>query len=116
MSVRFAIALFTTVTSPNPADWIFRRSTEAPIADEPMPASQANTMFLIGPCAAAPASESPPPTSCDEIEDFLPFICSMDAVAAARSSSPLSLAARRITAAMRKVTVAAASTARVTPR
>ncbi len=38
------MALLTTVTSVNPAAWILRRRTEAPIADEPMPASQAKTI------------------------------------------------------------------------
>ena len=38
----------------NPAFWIFLRSTEAPIADDPMPASQANTMLVIGPVSDLP--------------------------------------------------------------
>ena len=41
------MALLTTVTSPCPAAWIFLRSTEAPIAEEPMPASQAKTIERI---------------------------------------------------------------------
>ena len=43
-SVRFAIATLTTVTSVNPAFLILLRSTDAPIALDPIPASQANTM------------------------------------------------------------------------
>ena len=48
LSSRLEIARFTTVTSPMPASLIFLRSTEAPIAEEPIPASQANTMLRIG--------------------------------------------------------------------
>ena len=38
-----------TLTSGKPAALILLRSTEAPMALEPMPASHANTMFLMGP-------------------------------------------------------------------
>ena len=47
-SVRFAIATLTTVMSVNPAFLILFRSTEAPIALEPIPASQAKTILWIG--------------------------------------------------------------------
>ena len=47
-SVRLAIATFCTSTSVKPAFLILLRSTEAPIALDPMPASQAKTMRWIG--------------------------------------------------------------------
>ena len=78
--VRFAIALLTTVTSANPASWILRRSTEAPMADEPMPASQANTMVWIGPSCRAAAGAG----QALEADDFLPFMASICAVAPAQ--------------------------------
>ena len=71
MSSRLAIALLTTLTSPWPAAWIFLRSTEAPMAEEPMPASQAKTIERISlPAVAAPVRA--PAT-----EDFLPLLASM---------------------------------------
>ena len=76
------MALLTTVTSSNPASWIFLRSTDAPMADEPMPASQAKTIALIGPRAWRPS-----PVSAAATDDFLPFSASISAVAAARSTS-----------------------------
>ena len=42
------MAELVTLTSGKPAALILLRSTEAPIALEPMPASHAKTMFLIG--------------------------------------------------------------------
>ena len=82
MSVRFEIALLTTVTSVYPAPWTFLRSTEAPMAEEPMPASQANTIERIGPCVARRGAGEG-----GGDQDFLPFIDSIAAVAADRSPS-----------------------------
>ena len=48
VSVRFEIAWLPTLTSPKPACCTFLRSTEAPIAEDPMPASQAKAMLVIG--------------------------------------------------------------------
>ena len=76
------MALLTTVTSVKPAPWTFLRSTEAPMAEEPMPASQANTIEVIGPVCSTPE-----PASAEEATDFLPFIDSMLAVAPPRSPS-----------------------------
>ena len=53
-SVRLAIATFCTSTSAKPAFLILLRSTEAPIALDPMPASQAKTMRWIGSAARVP--------------------------------------------------------------
>ena len=105
------MALFTTVTSEKPAPWTFLRSTEAPMAEEPMPASQAKTMEWIGPSWRAAV---PDPTSAEEIEDFLPLFASISAVAAVRSpSSFLSSLSRK--EATRNDTVAARTTDSVTP-
>ena len=60
----------------------FLRRTDAPIADEPMPASQAKTMLWIGPLWVPAAA---PPVSIEEIDDFLPFMASIEAVALVRS-------------------------------
>ena len=107
MSVRFEIAELLTLTSPYPAFWILRRSTEAPIAEDPMPASQANTMLWIGPALV--------PTRADATLDFLPFIDSIDAVAAARSSSSPPLSVLSSSPATAKDTAAAPNTDSVTP-
>ena len=104
------MAELVTNTSGNPPPWIFLRRTEAPIADEPIPASQAKTMLLIGPVAAPPARAA-------ATLDFLPFIASISAVAAARSASTSS--ERSVLSsndATRNDTVAAPITDRITPR
>src|SRR5690625_3631024 len=81
------MALLVTSMSSKPAARTFLRSTVAPIAEEPMPASQAKTIFSMGPVwlessAATPAAPAaPPPVRAPETEDFLPFICSIFAVA-----------------------------------
>ncbi len=116
--VRLLIALLTTVTPVMPASWILRRSTDAPMADEPMPASQANTIERTGrPRAATPAAPAAaaPPARADEATDFLPFIDSIDAVAAARSPESSDLSMRRRKPPTRKVTAAERSTERMTP-
>ena len=98
-SVRLAIALLITVTSVKPAAWTFLRSTEAPIAEEPMPASQANTMLRIGSEAAVAA----PTSAVDAIEDR-PFIASMAWVALTSwSSASTVLSVLRSSAATIKV-------------
>ena len=53
------MAELVTLTSGNPAALILFRSTEAPMALEPMPASQANTMFLMGPVGPVGAPAGP---------------------------------------------------------
>ena len=119
-SVRFEMALLVTSMSSNPAARTFLRSTVAPIAEEPMPASQANTMRLMGPVApdsaipeAAPAA--PAPVRAPATEDFLPFISSILAVAAARSPSSC-LPMRSSSADRAKLTTAAPATASAMPR
>src|SRR3954447_9170561 len=94
-SDRFAIATLTTLTSSKPAFFTLLRRMEAPMALDPMPASQAKTMLWIGPrweaasCSSSLASAScSRPVSMPETALFLPFMASMDAVAAARSPSP----------------------------
>ena len=77
------------------------------MADEPMPASQANTIEVIGPVC------EPEPASVEEATDFLPFMLSMPAVAAPRSPSLRSSLSRK--PAIRKETAAEAITDRVTP-
>src|SRR5690625_5793156 len=96
------MALLVTSMSSKPAARTFLRSTVAPIAEEPMPASQAKTIFSMGPVwlessAATPAAPAaPPPVRAPETEDFLPFICSIFAVAEVRSAEHTSqLRARR---------------------
>ena len=116
-SLRLEMALFVTSTSPNPAARTFLRSTVAPIAEEPIPASQAKTIFRIGPVCpeASAAAPAPAPVSAPATEDFLPFICSIFAVAAPMSpSSCLPIFSSR--AASTKLTAAAAATARAMPR
>ena len=117
VSVRLAIAELVTLTSVKPAALILLRSTEAPIALEPMPASQAKTMFLIGvgedgDAAGAHALTDQglrtPSSSC-------PSGPPSGAVAWSRSSSAGALLAFRITEAIRKDTVVAKSTESVTP-
>ena len=120
MSLRLAIAELVTLTSGKPAALILFRSTEAPIALEPMPASHAKTMFLTGPArTATPPAVAPEPVSREDTELFLPFISSIRAVAAPRASSSVAptgvLLAFRITEAIRKDTVVANSTESVTP-
>lgn len=105
------MAWLTTLTSLNPASWIFLRSTEAPIAEEPMPASQANTTLRTGPESAA----APVPARVEETEDFLPFIDSIEAVAAPRSPSPLSFDMRSSRAPTANETAAATIQEMVTP-
>ena len=82
LSSRLAIDLFTTVTSANPASWILLRSTDAPMAEEPMPASQATTIFVDRALRAGIA-----PARAVEATDFLPFIASMGEVRPIRSPS-----------------------------
>ena len=94
------------LTSEWPAAWIFLRSTEAPIAEEPMPASQAKTIERTWPVR--------PRSRTSEAIDFLPFIASMEAVAPARSpSSARSSLSRKL--ATRKQTAAEKMTEQVTP-
>ena len=57
MPSRFAIALLVTVTPSMPAFLILLRRTLAPIADEPMPASHANTMFFTCFVVTSPPSD-----------------------------------------------------------
>ena len=121
-SFRPEIALLVTSTSSKPAARTFLRSTVAPIAEEPMPASQAKTILWIGPvwpeasaAAAAPAPAAPAPVSAPATEDFLPFMSSILAVAAARSPSSCG-PIRRNSAESRKLTAAAPNTARAMPR
>ena len=116
------MALFVTSTSSKPAARTFLRSTVAPIAEEPMPASQAKTIFRIGPvcpessaAAAAPAPAAPAPVSAPATEDFLPFICSIFAVAEAMSPSSC-LPILRNRAESTKLTAAAPATASAIPR
>ncbi len=119
VSLRLAIAALVTLTSGNPAALILFRSTEAPIALEPMPASHANTMFLMGPARTAvptpPPPPAPAPVSIEETELFLPFISSILDVASFRSTSSLCLVVFRITEATRKETEVASTTERITP-
>ena len=108
-----------TLTSGKPAALILFRSTEAPMALEPMPASQAKTMFLMGPAITAtpPApAPAPAPVRAEDTELFLPFMASIFEVAALMSPSSLWRVVFRITEATRKEAVAASSTARITPR
>src|SRR5690625_7660053 len=82
-----------------------------------MPASQAKTIFSMGPVwlessAATPAAPAaPPPVRAPETEDFLPFICSIFAVAEVMSPSSC-LPIRRNSVERAKLTAAAAATAR----
>ena len=81
-----------------------------------MPASQAKTMLLTGPLrAAAPAPATPAPVRAPATDDFLPFMASMEAVAADRSpsSSPFSMRSRM--AATMKLAAAPRTTERMTP-
>ena len=71
------MALLTTVTSVWPAPWIFLRSTEAPIAEEPMPASQAKTMVRISRVARGGGWHRPDRRPAPATDDFLPLIASM---------------------------------------
>ena len=106
------------MTSSNPAFLSLLRSTEAPIALDPMPASQANTILRIGSTRSvrAWASSASSWFSTPEIELSLPFRPSIWAVAAARSPSSSRLRlARRMTEPMRNDVAAANSTDRVTP-
>ena len=116
VSVRLAIAELVTLTSGKPAALILFRSTEAPIALEPIPASHAKTMFLTGPArTATPPAFMPAPVRAEEIELFLPLRASIRWVASSRSSSAVALLAFRITEAIRKDTMVANSTESVTP-
>src|SRR5215211_3134004 len=109
------MATFTTETSSKPAFLSLLRSTEAPIALEPMPASQAKTILRTG-SVRDWASSSSTLVSMDETELSLPFRASICLVAAARSpSSSLLRLARRITEATRNDVAAARRTDRVTP-
>ena len=77
------MALLTTFTSPKPAAWIFLRSTEAPIAEEPMPASQANTMVFTGPARVAVPV---PPRRPARASEPLPLLASVWLIAASKRS------------------------------
>ena len=78
------------------------------MADEPMPASQAKTIVeMSGVSVDSPVRAAP-------MEDFLPFISSMRAVAAARSSS-VCLENFKMAEATRKETMAAPVTPAITP-
>lgn len=121
-SLRLEIALLVTSMSSKPAARTFLRSTVAPMAEDPMPASQAKAIRLIGPewpeasaAAAVPAPVAAAPVRAPATEDFLPFISSIRAVAAPRSPS-CCLPILRIRADSTKLTAAAASTARAMPR
>ena len=114
MSSRLAIALLTTVTSGCPASWIFLRSTEAPMAEDPMPASQANTMLRISRVAVAVAVATPLSSAGDR--RLLALVASIWAVAALRSPSSSDLSIFSSTDATTNVTAAAPKTPRVTPR
>lgn len=105
--VRLAMAAFETFTSDNPAAFSFVRSSDAPIALEPIPASQAKTTWVV--------------SSLDIY--YLPaaFIAALDATAS--DSAPFSSVARSrarvarmITPAIKNETVAERSTDRITPR
>src|SRR3954447_11877051 len=131
-SVRLAIATFLTSTSPNPAFLILLRSTEAPIALDPMPASQANTMWWTGlaavswwassvvPWWCSPAASSASSTasswavSAPATELFFPFIASISAVASARSTVLLRLSLSSSEQMMKDV-AQASTTDRMTP-
>ena len=141
VSSRFAIALLVTVTSSMPAFLILLRRTLAPMAEDPMPASQANTIVRTGlvttvpPSArppvsasvssrstvsfavrAAPASEPEEARSASIAADDLPLFRSVCAIAAPNSSPSASRSrlrvARRMTAVTRNVTAAASTTDR----
>src|SRR4030095_11225023 len=83
------MATLTTLTSVKPAFFSLLRSTEAPMAEEPMPASQANTILRMGSTRSvrAWASSCSSWVSTPEIELSLPLSPSIWAVAAARSPS-----------------------------
>ena len=81
------------------------------MADEPIPASQANTMFWIGPSWPRAAE----PASALEAIDFLPFMSSICEVASIRSPSSLRSIFSR-TAPTRKETRAAPKTPTVMPK
>src|SRR3712207_4383770 len=113
------MATLTTETSSKPAFLSLLRSTEAPIALDPMPASQAKTILRIGSVRDWASSSSALASRLDtELVASLPFRPSICLVAAARSAPPSSSflrLARRITEATRNVVAAARRTERVTP-
>src|SRR5215510_3126664 len=113
------MATLTTPTSSKPAFFSLLRSTEAPMAEDPMPASQANTILRMGSTRSVRAWAS----SCSswvrtlEIELSLPLSPSIWAVAAARSpSSSRRRLARRMIDPMMNDVVAANSTDKAVAR
>jgi hypothetical protein len=66
------------------------------MAEEPMPASQAKTIERTGPVSSGrPAPAHPPARAPAEAIDFLPFIASMSAVAAAEVTLVVDLSAQQ---------------------
>ncbi len=88
------------------------------MAEDPIPASQAKTMLEIvsGPVEVGVPPEPDSAASAAAAAERLPFICSMAAVASARSPASAARSVRSSRAATRKATVAAPKTDSVTPR
>src|SRR5690606_6886660 len=117
-----------TVMSSMPAFLNLLRRTLAPIADDPIPASQANTTFWIGVVATAVAVAvavvapvAAREARLESASDDLPLLASVCAIAAASGSPAASAAMSRLREASRigaetgNVTAAERSTDRMTP-